>query len=1134
MSKQLRTEIAFGCLWAIVLAAAGASGETVKKTAETFDDVAWVNDLWNTGLGKTSLSSDVAPGCSSKRSLRFQSQYSGKGFEGVRIKPPQPLVIPGDVKTVVIRVKRADAHYGLKMHFRDGWGREKANNQPLVWDLRLADTPQWQTCTFNVPDHWVKPVTIAAVETHNWETQGLANTVTFLLDHLEVETDISQVDPTTGILKTWAPEPNPADAAKALKEAPRTPLVDVDVATGVEGNVFAGEEPSVTIQIRNWKSGRLTGTARCRAMDERGELAASKDLSTSVDSLGGYAVSLPVAKFGRYTLRASLALSDGSRREQETVFAKLPPTKELTEEQKAASPYGLNVHSGNGAIIVPFKKAGLVWFREYAFQWDWLLRSKGADSRYAGWPYFPKIVQAYADANVKILPVIQQSIKPPQFKDGKIVGKPGPDGPWKREMGSLFSAFPQITHWELSNEYDLHNAKAEQRCAWANYRAYHKAFAAVLELMGGEDHVAVENGRAGIWPKYVRACVTSGDFDKIQVINSHHYCGTDPPEVNAANFNMGLDPSGQQMGTFYDMLRAVKQAAEADGKKRESWLTEFGWDTLAGPVVSPYEQAVFLPRAWMAAMAAGTDKAFWFYNFDTADPKVFFDGCGLMDARRQPKLSLCSMAGLASVLPSPRYVGSLDAGDNTWGYVFENEGKLVASLWTIQGDKGPQVSFKAERLCDYLGNSLEGTTTGLTMAPVYAVGLDKLDVWYKQTAYSLKTQLLMGATCGDRVTPAVTINNNRQQPIECAISLLLPDGWKADSSEVSAVVEPGAKREVELPFAVAPRQSQGVKQAKLIVREGQKLKEMPFRILVQPAVTMLVGPIVGRPGPGSATATLTNLSERTRNATLRIKTPESWNVAAPTIEVAALQPNQQREVKIALTWSANWNPEESASVEMTTNGGESVVAPLIPNEYRIYRASGIKLDGDLGDWPARTELPNWMLGSTAGTSGARVFLAWAKEGLYGAVEVHDARAEAKDPKSFWAGDALELFLDTRNDKQPRSFRAGDHQFWFCPIVGQNRVYAGRWKRGDEIAATQYDLQGIKSAARKTADGYVMEFLLPASAIQQYQAAPGGKIGVNLNLNVRGKHVDRQVYWPNAKSSSTLAQPETWGTLDLAE
>ena len=77
---------------------------------------------------------------------------------------------------------------------------------------------------------------------------------------------------------------------------------------------------------------------------------------------------------------------------------RLPVPRELSRQQKLASPYGLNVHSGEKVVLVPFRRAGIVWFREYAFSFDWLLRAKGKDGSYAGWPYYPKIVQAYQDA----------------------------------------------------------------------------------------------------------------------------------------------------------------------------------------------------------------------------------------------------------------------------------------------------------------------------------------------------------------------------------------------------------------------------------------------------------------------------------------------------------------------------------------------------------------------------------------------------------------------------------------------------------------------------------------------------------------------------------------------------------------
>ncbi|MCS3920294.1 hypothetical protein Q2T83_10390 [Fervidibacter sacchari] len=115
------------------------------------------------------------------------------------------------------------------------------------------------------------------------------------------------------------------------------------------------------------------------------------------------------------------------------------------------------------------------------------------------------------------------------------------------------------------------------------------------------------------------------------------------------------------------------------------------------------------------------------------------------------------------------------------------------------------------------------------------------------------------------------------------------------------------------------------------------------------------------------------------------------------------------------------------------------------------------------------------------------------------------------PSELRTGDCLELFIDTRNDKRPRLFEPGDHQFWFLPLIDEGRVYAGQWKRGNEIPETRYDLP-IEGAKRKTEGGYIVEFLLPASFLQGFKPQVGVKIGLNINLTVRGKHYDRDVYW----------------------
>lgn len=1115
-------------------AAGDPAATLVRKVAGDFEQSPWAPSPWSSAKGRIMLASDPAPDVSTAKSLKIDVAFSGGGFEHFTAEPAAPLWIPGDAKSVTLRCKLSDSRYALKVNFVDGWGRDRVRDAPLAWDLRADPSGGWKTATFKVPESWIRPVRISGISTHNWEARNVKNTIHIQVDDIEVETDVKDVDAKTGVLSTWAPEPSPADPAKAMKECPPTPLVAVEMSSGQESNVFTRTEPEVRIHLQNWKPGTLTGKLSGRLLDDSGRQVDRFDRAVTVESAAGLGAPLPAPRFGLYTLIARLALSDGTERSERMIVARLPAGKELSEPQKLASPYGLNVHSGAKVVLVPFRKAGIVWFREYAFSYDWLLRARGEDGRYAGWPNYPQIVDAYVAAGAKCLPVIQKSIEPPRAAHGDVPGRIGPTRAWTKEICNVVNAFPEISHWELSNEYDLpaDNYRAEEPIDWANYRAYHRKFADVLQLLGGGELVAVENGRAGIWPKRVLRCVLSGDFARIAVVNSHHYCGTDPPETNLGNFNMGSEDKLPSL--LFDDLRAVKHAAQADGKPRQSWLTEFGWDTLAGPAVSAYQQAVYLPRAWMLAMAAGTDKAFWFYNFDAAEPKQFFDGCGLLTAKGEPKLSLCAMAGLTSVLPNPVYVGDLDAGPNTCGYVFRNDDKLVASLWTIEGDQGPAVRFRAERVQDYLGNPIEAGPVHLSMAPVYAVGLSTSDLWYRQTAYSLQTPRLAPATAGDSVPLVVRVSNHRDEPITGQIKLLLPEGWKAAAAEAPLRVAPGETKDVELPFTIAPAEPVGFKEVAVVVSEGKPLKRMNVKVLVESPLAVEVGPIEGRPGPAQVTVKVGNRSARAVSGVLRVRLPDSWKALTPEIPLAELKPQEVRPVVCKFQWSADWKPREIAEIELDFGAGRRAKRSLIPSQYAIHRAGKITLDGRLHDWGPATQLPAWMLGCTAGEPRAEVHLAWAPEGIYGAVVVRGSKVQVQDPKSFWAGDALELFLDTADNKRTHAPGEGDHQFWMVPLPDANRVYLGRWKMKDEIPATRYDIPSIRGAARRTPDGYAMEFLLPAEQIRNYHPQAGSRLGLNLNLTIQSAPSSREAYWPSPKKLGVNTHPEQWGTVLLVE
>ncbi len=1114
----------------------GAEPSDARKILEDFTGTVWSPSRYSMAPGSIALVPERAPDMPVGGSMKVHIAFGGQGFEHFTAEPPKPLYIPGNAKRITMRVKRPDSRIPLKVVFSDGWGRVKADGKDLAWDLKLDSKPEWQTVTFDVPGDWVRPVGISGIASHNFSFKTDPVAADYFVGGIEAETDLSDVDPATGLLRSWKPEPSPLDAAKALKAAPATPLLNVSLSTGEQANIFAGNPVSCTMQIVNWKPGALDGKASFRVTDQNGAEVQAWDEAVHVEAPLSRTYPIKAARYGIYKVSAHLEWADKSTLDKSLALANVPVLPEPTEAQKLASPYGINYHGGGDRLFEAFKKAGFYWYRDYAFQLEWLRRAKGADRSYKGWPNYPGILADYERLGLICLPVLF-TVEPPVVAGGKVV-RMGPDRKWVLDMADILVSFPKLRFWELGNEYDLRHAMDERAVGWKNYNLYHKKFGELVSLLGDGQLTAVENGRSGIYPVFVEDAVKNGSFDQIGVVNSHHYTGTEPPETNADNFNSGERlPEGRRPGSFFDTLRAAKRAGIADGKKREHWLTEFGWDTLAGPVVTPAQQAAYLQRGFLLALAAGTDKAFWFYNFDVDEAKAgtFFDGCGLINHRHEPKLSFAAMAGLSSILPNPVYVGSINAGPNTAGYVFENNGKLVAGLWTITGDKGPPVTFQAEVLSDYLGNKVEGLSAPLTSFPLYAAGLKKTDPLYAQTAYSIESNHMIVASTDDTVEVAARVSNNRESTIDGKAAIVPPAGWTTTQGEATYSVPPGETRDLVLKFTVPARQDLGRAQAHVDFQEaGHVVKTMPLDLVVQRPFSLDVSPLEGLPGKASVDVQIENRSAQVQEGTISLKLPSAWQAPVTEFAVAALKPGERRTITMDLTWSADWKSEESALAVFKSSKGVSVQAPVIPNRFPLKRAQNLKIDGKLTGWPKDSNLPDWMLGSSRGNPDARLWLAWSPEGLYGAVEVKNSQGLTKHPRTFWEGDALELFLSTDPAKKNNAFETGDHQFWFVPDFKGNRVYAGQWKANKEIPENRYDIPLTKSAARRTADGYVMEFLLPASAFQNYPPRTGGEFGVNANLSVRGADYPREVFWPRRKDLSVRTLPLSWGRMKLIE
>ena len=1084
---------------------AGAQDNSAVRNLADPAACAWRPTGWNSAAGAASASTERPPASGSAAgSIRVAVDYSGKGFEFFSIEPVSG-VIPGVCRKVSAWVKAEAAARSWAVKFKDGQGREEVGGHKLEMGLKTRPG-EWVKTDFAIPADWVQPLTLVSIAGHNWGVTTDKAHAEILVHDLRVQTDVATV-------------------------SDRKSLVHVSLTAAAEnGVVLDGEPASWSVAADSWLGAPLTGTLAWTVRDEQGTSLTGAVRQMSFTETATETVTFQPPRYGVYALAADVRLENGVTFSQTNHMAYVPRPVTLSEPEKDASPYGLCIH---GAMPgTPYRTAsrlGFAWVRDYAYTWEWMLRAKGDDGHYAGWPWYPKMDQKARDAGLRVLPCLMKAMG-----EGVDAGRLEPDKTWKINLLHILMSFPQYTAWELDNEYDYRHGKAEQDRDWSSYKAYHRLFGQTLHFMD-EHLLAVENGTAGLYPERVRKLVRSGAFDPIDVVNAHFYCGTRPPELARENANTGQDAEAPVM--IADTLKDLAHAAQSDGRKRQTWITEFGWDTLAVHIVSEHEQAAYLQRGFMMILNAGIDRAFWYWDRDTKQvPNNFFDGCGLLDPREEPKPAAAAMAGLRQRLKLPRPVGTCDFGPNTGGYVLRDGNRLVGCAFKMD-PAGPTatVEFPSGKLFDLYGNPLASRKQTLDIAPVWIDDIPDSDPMAMQTAYDLGSLRYVRATAGDPFTVQLVVRNTRASAIKAAFTTTGPADWLLEAESKTIDVAPGQTKTYPIRVTISAKAANGEQRLAVVVHEGGIEKTLAVAVDVLAYANTRAKPLSGTPGRSPLAVTLHNNSLQARTFVLKPVVPQSWKVEPAMVTLDAVGAESNRTAEFTVDWTTTWTPDEAAEVAVLTADGTRIgAAPISPGTIPLASVAGIKCDADVADWPAAARLPRWSLGCEREPADAEIYAGWSSAGLNLAVVVRNSKADVFDPKAFWGGDCFEVFVDTAGNTTGRkAYAPTDHQFWICPQVKEGRVFVGRWKRGNEIAATQYDLKDVVGASRKTADGYVMEVLLPAAELKDYAPAKGKHLGLNFNLTVHGANSTiREVYWPNSKADGAAEKPRIWGIAEL--
>lgn len=1046
----------------------------------------WKQHDWVSASGKWTVSDERPAGVKSAfKTLHIEVSYPPRTFGGWGMEPVPALQrVPGKLKRITGYSRRSNGKAWCEIVLRDANDKEHKFGIPNCGE-------EWSDFVLEIPEKVVQPVTFKGFLFSNWGNRNDPNKSETSYDFFDFrfESDISDVP---------------------VGERPYGLTIDMAPV----GNIFtAGEQPEMQVSATSWlgdgRDLRFSGIVESADGQKRTLKIPTLRCETEASTI----VALPFDQPGGYTVTVEAeGFPEPQKIVSRYVVALQPPA--LTPEQKRNSPYGLNIHGGTYVDYPAFARLGFVWLRDYAYNYSWMVRAR-REGDYSGWPWPKKMLQTAEENGFMTLPCLMTGI---QYKKDNPETPAKPTAEWRRNLAHFVASFDRLPSFELDNEVE---GRADP---FGNvYGAYHKAFADIVKSVR-PDAWAVECGLAGIYPEAVRRHVLSGDFANIDVCNGHRYCGIDAPEYSRSNANTG---QGEAKQTYLrDLFRNWKEAACLDGKDRQLWVTEWGWDTLAGQIVTEWEQAAYMQRCILLALGNGVNKMFWYwyYDSDTPNPVNFFDGCGIFNRFHEPKPIAAAYAALRTFLPADMtYVGYAYPAPNMMVHIYRIGDRYIAAAFKIRKD-GPDYTLekqpRAEKIYDMFGGKVDGKKARkLDIAPTWYIGLDKNHDWIRQTKIDVKSNWFVRNVSGEEIQIDVAPG--------AVYTVEPPKGW---TSTVRGEEGFTVRSPIGIPRGAATILVKGTsdKSKKDIVIDVDIVPEAYVRTKAADF-------------EGVFSASIVNQSISRKKHTLRAVVPAGWKVE-PAEQSIELDPEERGNLTFRLAASApipaSSDGEDYPRLEVWNENGIHIdSAPIVPREWKMAAVTGIRLDGDLRDWPIENRLPPWMIGPRGNTENSRFYMGYAKEGLYLGLEVADSKCFTSDPNSFWrAADCFELLFSAASDfTENRKWTLNDHQYWFCPLADQNRVFAGFWAHceGQKIES---DIQDIRSALRKTGEngkgGYVMEIFIPASRLNGYRPEKGAQVGIAFTLAVQGWRDNREVFWPAGKADGMVQQPWKWARVTL--
>ncbi len=524
-----------------------------------------------------------------------------------------------------------------------------------------------------------------------------------------------------------------------------------------------------------------------RVVDHREDLIQGESIRIHRKNFDKLEVPLEIHKNGFFRVNAEIHGGNGEILFKDHTSCAVVPDVELDAPQPD-SPFGIGayyvVRFNPGELEIATrlqKRLGAAWDRDELL-WDLCEPRKGEWQ----WERFDRSIAACRENHILILglldywgkwttPLTEQGYKDYAHYAKTMVEryKPGGTYPgaqsWKDEYG--------ISHWEIWNEpATFFTGSGEQ---------FGKLLAHASEAIKSADPDA-QVFFANWGEKFDTAVINTAGKDSFDGVSPHFYCPPRSPEEGM------VDKGMQQTVEFYH------------GKNIDVpfWITEMGWPT-DNTLRRQNEQARYLVRSYVMALASRMDKIFW-YNFvnDGRDKtKVEFGVVNREDFT--PKVAYPAYCAMVEQLDTATFSKRVPTPQPLRAYVLKAPGSgSVAVLWslnaegslTIEGDERPLQVY------DIMGNLLplprprtKTYTLPLSPEPIYVTTGLEPDAFTQKIAagelrgialLNLEILPLIGSLDGG-TTVRVKVENYAKTPLSGTLEIDPPEGWKAQNAKVA-------------------------------------------------------------------------------------------------------------------------------------------------------------------------------------------------------------------------------------------------------------------------------------------------------------------------------------------------------------